>query len=120
MNIALWLLQTLLALHTLIGACWKWSNTAQSMPSLAALPQAAWRGLSVLELLCVLGLVLPSFTRLPAGLVPLAALCIAGEMLLFSALHLRAGVTPHAPMIYWLVVAALCACLAYGRHLHPV
>jgi len=50
-----------------------------------------------------------------AILAPVAAACIAAEMLLFTGLHLHSGNAEHGQMIYWLVVAALCASLAYGR-----
>ena len=38
MNILLWILQILLALHTAVGAIWKFSNPAQNLPSLSAIP----------------------------------------------------------------------------------
>jgi hypothetical protein len=39
MNILLWILQILLALHTAMGAVWKFSHSAeQTMPSLKAIP----------------------------------------------------------------------------------
>jgi hypothetical protein len=61
---------------------------------------------------------IPSFS-LPHGgmtvLAPIAATCIAAEMLLFSGLHLYSGVAEHGPVIYWLVVAAICAFIAFGR-----
>ena len=37
MNPTLWVLQSLLALHTAIGALWKFSNSEQAVPSLSAL-----------------------------------------------------------------------------------
>jgi hypothetical protein len=115
MNALLWVLQVLLALHTIMGAVWKLSNSEQTVPSLKAIPHGAWLALSVLELLCGLGLVLPALHKSLAILAPVAASCIAAEMLLFSGLHLRSRETNHGPMIYWLVVAALCAFVAYGR-----
>ena len=115
MNILLWVLQILLAVHTVIGAAWKFSNPAQTMPSLSAIPNEVWLGMSVVELLCALGLVLPIFYRPLASLVPLAAIVIAAEMLLFCALHIVSGDGSYGPMIYWLVVAAVCAFIAYGR-----
>lgn len=116
MNILLWVLQGLLALHTAIGAIWKFSHSAeQTMPSLSAIPQGVWLGMSGLELLFSLGLVLPAFYKPLARLIPLAATCIAAEMLLFCGLHLASGDANYGPMIYWLVVAALCALIAYGR-----
>lgn len=115
MNITLWILQILLAAHTAVGAVWKLSNSEQTVPSLSALPHGAWLGMSGVELLCALGLVLPLLYRPAAPLVPIAAVVIAAEMLLFCALHLASGDRNSGPMIYWLVVAAVCAFIAYGR-----
>ena len=115
MNILLWVLQILLALHTAMGAVWKFSNSEQTVPSLKAIPHGVWLGLSVFELLCSLCLILPAFNKPLAILVPIAAVCIAAEMLLFSGVHLYSGDANHGPMIYWLVVAAVCAFIAYGR-----
>jgi len=115
MNIALWVVQVLLAAHTVTGAVWKFSNSEQTVPSLSALPHSVWLGLSVVELLCALGLVLPALNKGMAFLVPVAAIVIAAEMLLFCGLHLASGDPNHGQMIYWLVVAAICAFVAYGR-----
>ena len=46
MNILLWVLQILLALHTAMGAVWKFSNSEQTVPSLKAIPHGAWLTLS--------------------------------------------------------------------------
>lgn len=115
MNIFLWVLQILLALHTAIGAVWKFSNSEQTMPSLSAIPHGAWLAMSVVELLCSVALVIPAFYKPLAVLAPVAAVCIAAEMLLFSGLHISSGDANYGPMIYWLVVAAICAFIAYGR-----
>jgi hypothetical protein len=116
MNILLWVLQILLALHTVMGAVWKFSHSAeQTMPSLKAIPHGVWLAMSVFELLCSLALILPAFNKPLAILAPIAAACIAAEMLLFSGLHIYSGDANYGPMIYWLVVAALCAFVAYGR-----
>jgi hypothetical protein len=116
MNIFLWVLQVLLAVHTAIGAVWKFSNSAeQTMPSLGAIPNGAWLAMSVIELLCALGLVLPAFNKSLGLLAPIAAILIAAEMLLFCVLHISSGDSSYGPMIYWLVVAAICAFVAYGR-----
>ena len=48
-------------------------------------------------------------------LAPIAAACIATEMQLFSGLHMYSGDANYGHMIYWLVVAATCAFIAYGR-----
>ena len=115
MNILLWVLQILLALHTIMGAVWKFSNSEQTVASLKALPHRVWLAMSVFELLFTLGLILPAFNKPLAILAPIAAACIAAEMVLFSGLHIYSGDANYGPMIYWLVVAAICAFIAYGR-----
>ncbi|HTV67160.1 MAG TPA: DoxX family protein, partial [Rhizobiaceae bacterium] len=78
MNILLWVLQILLALHTVTGAVWKFFNPAQAaVPSLAAIPPSAWLGLSVIEILCAIGLVFPFFYKPLGYLAPIAAIVIA-------------------------------------------
>ena len=115
MNILLWVLQILLALHTTMGAVWKFSNSEQTVPSLKAIPHGVWLAMSVVELLCSLSLIVPAFNQSLAILAPIAAACIAAEMLLFCGLHIYSGDANYNPMIYWLVVAAICAFIAYGR-----
>ncbi len=115
MNILLWVLQGLLALHTAMGAVWKFSNSEQAVPSLNAIPHGVWLAMGVVELLCCLGLILPAVYRAAAILAPLAAACIALEMLVFCGLHLSSGDPNHGQLVYWLVVAALCAFIGYGR-----
>lgn len=116
MNILLWVFQVLLALHTAIGAVWKFSNSAeQTMPTLKAIPNGVWRTMSIIELLCSLALILPVFNKPLAILAPIAAVCIAGEMLFFSGLHVSSGDKNYSPLIYWLAVAAISAFIAYGR-----
>lgn len=115
MNVLLWIFQILLAFHTAMGAIWKFSNSAQSVPSLASIPHWVWLAMSVLELLWSLGLVFPAFHKPLAFLAPIAAICVAAEMLVFCSVHLFSGATNHSHMIYWLVVAAISAFIAYGR-----
>jgi hypothetical protein len=114
-NVFLWVLQILLAIHTGAGAMWKLSNSEQTVPSLSALPHGAWLALMVFELLCILGLLLPAVRKRMAIAAPLAAVGIAAEMLLFCGVHLASGDRNSSPMLYWLVVAAVCAIVAYGR-----
>jgi hypothetical protein len=115
MNIFFWILQVLLALHTLMGAVWKFSNSEATVASLAVIPHFLWLGLAGLEILCSLALIAPAVKKSLGKLVPLAALVIAAEMLLFSALHFSSGIEDRSPITYWMVVAAVCAFLAYGR-----
>lgn len=115
MNILLWVLQSLLAVHTAMGAVWKFSNSEQTVPSLKAIPHGVWLAMSDVELLCVVALILPAFYKPSGILAPIAATFIAVEMLLFCGLHLSSGETNHGEMIYWIVVALFCAFIAYGR-----
>jgi hypothetical protein len=115
MNILLWVLQILLALHTVMGAVWKFFNSEQTVPSLSAIPHGVWLAMSAFEIACALCLILPAFNKPLAKLAPIAALGIAAEMLLFCAVHLYSGDPDYSPMVYWLVVAATCAFIAYGR-----
>jgi hypothetical protein len=115
MNILLWTLQILLALHTIMGAIWKYSNSEQSVASLKAIPHGLWLGLGIVELACAAGLVLPLLVKSMGGLAPIAALVIAAEMALFCVVHLISGDPNRGQLVYWLVVAAVCAFIAYGR-----
>ena len=115
MNIVLWVLQILLALHTLVGAVWKFRSSDRVVPSLREIPRKVWLGLSSFEILCSLGLVFPMVAAPLAMIVPLAAAGVGAEMLLLCGVHLRSGATRHGPMVYWLVVAALCAVIIVGR-----
>lgn len=115
MNFFLWILQFLLAMHTVAGAVWKFSNSEQTVPSLKAIPHGLWLAMSVIELLFSLGLVLPAFKKSLAILAPVAATCIAVEMLFLCGLHLYSGDPNYSHPIYWLVVAVICAFIAVGR-----
>ncbi|MCO6045232.1 DoxX family protein [Aeoliella sp. ICT_H6.2] len=116
MNMLLWVLQILLALHTAMGAVWKFSHSAeQTMPSLKAIPSGVWLAMGIAEMVISVCLVLPAFYRPLSFLIPVAAVCIAAEMVIFCVLHLRSGATASGPLAYWLVVAALCLLVASGR-----
>ena len=116
MNILLWILQIILALHTIAGALWKFSQpVGKAVPSLAAIPQGLWVALGVIELLVGAALVVPAVNKAWAGLVPLAALFIVAEMLLFTIVHLASGNKFNGQPVYWLVVALVAAFIAYGR-----
>jgi hypothetical protein len=98
MNILLWVLQILLALHTTMGAVWKFSNSERTVPSLKAIPHGVWLAMSVFDLLWSVALILPALNKPLAILAPIAAACIAAEMLLFlrgACLFRLRGVRPH-------------------------
>ena len=116
MNIVLWILQVLLALHTLMGAVWKFSKTAgESMPSLQAIPNGIWQTMGVLEIIVALAFVIPATYRPLAIAAPLAAGFVILEMLLFCGVQLSSGTGYLGSLVYWLVVAGVCGFIAYGR-----
>lgn len=121
MNALLWIFQILLALHTIMGAVWKFTNPSQSVSSLSLIPHWAWITMSCLELLCGLGLILPVFIRRLGILAPISATYVLAEMLLFCGLFISSGASSYGHLIYWLVVAVISAFVAYGRFvLKPV
>ncbi len=116
MNILLWVLQVLMALHTGLGAAWKFTKTAEETnPSLAMIPYGIWIALAVIELLCAMGLVIPGYLKRYTSLTSISALVIVFEMLSFCALSVFSGSMDYASITYWLVVAAICAFIAFGR-----
>ena len=115
MNLFVWVLQILLALHTVMGAVWKFSNSEQMVPSLKAIPHEAWLAMSVVEVVCALCLILPALRKRMAKLAPLGAAGIAAEMLLFTALTIFSAEPDYGHVTYWLAVVAVCAFVAYGR-----
>lgn len=122
MNVLLWILQVILALHTAAGAAFKVTHSPeQTMPSLKPIPSGVWSVMMVVELVCAVCLVVPAFSKRLGFLVPLAATYLILEMLAFSGLHLRSGAKSYGSIGYWLVVAAVCAFVAYGRRvLRPI
>lgn len=115
MNIFLWVLQVVFALHTLMGAFWKFTNSEQAVPSLTAIPPFIWMALIAVEFIAAAGLVLPLINKKLGKLVPIAAGIIAAEMIFFSIVHLATGNGITGEVIYWLVVAGFCSFIAYGR-----
>lgn len=114
MNTTLWILQVLLALHTLMGAIWKFSNTEASA-SLKAIPHPVWQSLIVIEVLCAVGFVLPAIVKKAGFLTPIAAVIILAEMLFYCLMHFVSGEGSSGQVIYWLMVAVICGFVAYGR-----
>jgi len=114
-NIFLWVLQVLMALHTAMGCVWKFSNSEQSVPTLKAIPHGVWLGLGVVELVAAILLLLPALNTPLSKLAPYAASFVVAEMLIFTIVHFASGSTEKGSPIYWLVVAAICGFLAYGR-----
>src|SRR5947209_15319284 len=91
MNILLWVLQILAGL--LYGASgvmkvFLFDKVSADVPSFGALPRPAWAALGILELVCTVGLVVPSAVRWHPGLIVAAAASLALESLVFVAVHI--------------------------------
>lgn len=111
MHIVLIVLQVLLALHTLMGAVWKFTNTIDAVPTLRAMGNGVWRVLGVVELVLVAALTLPIFVDALGWAVALGAFGVVAEMFAFCGVHLASGSKERGPLTYWLVVAVLAAVL---------
>jgi hypothetical protein len=115
MNIFLWVLQVLLALHTTSGAIWKFSNSSQDVPSLSVIPHGVWLSLSIIELACALCLIVPAVSKRLSVLAPAAAFFVAAEMLMYCVLDIFSAEPDYGHIMYWGVVAVFSAFIAYGR-----
>jgi uncharacterized membrane protein len=116
MNILLWILQCFAALVYGASGVMKvfmFDKVSVDVPSFGALPKKAWMALGVLELICVLGLIVPSVLRWHPRLTVVAATILALESLLFLWVHVKYEEV--GPMIMVVVLGLLMAFIAYGR-----
>lgn len=116
MNILLWLLQILTAvLYTMSGVMkiFMFDKISVDQPSFAALPREAWMALGIVELICVVGLIVPSALRWHPKLTVLAATVLAIEALVFIWVHVKSHET--TPLIMSAVLGLVMAFIAYGR-----
>jgi uncharacterized membrane protein YphA (DoxX/SURF4 family) len=95
MNVAVWVLQVLLALAFLVAGLMKSTQPRQrlatSMGWVEDFSDNTVRTIGVLELLAGIGLLLPAVTGVATMLVPLAAVGLALLMLLAALTHRRRG-----------------------------
>ena len=77
------------------------------------MPRQAWMALGILELICVVGLIVPSAMHWHPRLTVLAATLLAVESLLFVWVHATYGETGSIVMV--VVLGLLMAFIAYGR-----
>ena len=113
MNVALWIVQGLLAALFLFAGGAKLVLPLDQMVGPVALPGWFFRLLGVAEVLGALGLVLPGLLRIRPGLTPLAAAGLVIIMIGATVITLVGGMVAVALMD--LVVALLAAFVAYGR-----
>jgi DoxX-like family len=113
MNIALWIVQVLLALLFLFAGGTKLVLPIAEMTKQTAMPGLFLRFLGVAEVLGALGLILPGLLRIRPGLTPLAAAGLLIIMIGATVLTLASGGVAAALMP--LVTGLLSAFVAYGR-----
>ncbi len=111
MNIFLWILQFLLAFHTITGAIWKFSNSVMTLP----IPRELWLGLSIVEIAASFALIAPLFNKKWGKWPAYAAAFVASEMVVYSALNYFSQFKDMGSIQYWLVVAAISGFIAYAR-----
>ncbi len=109
LNALLWILQIVAAL--IYGASgvmkvFMFDKISKDVKSFGALPQKIWTALGILELVCIVGLVVPALTVA-------AALVLAAESLLFIWVHIKYHET--GSIIMSAVLGLLMAFIAYGR-----
>jgi len=113
MNLALWILQTLLALIFLWAGGMKLVLPIEEMTKQVPLPGLFLRFIALCEVLGAIGLILPGLLRIRPGLTPLAAAGLVIIMIGATVLTLLTG--DIAMALIPLVVGILAAFVAYGR-----
>jgi hypothetical protein len=116
MDILLWVLQVLAAL--LYGASgvmkvFMFDSVSKDVRSFQALPRGVWAALGILELVCVVGLIVPAAFRRPPSLTVVAATVLAVESLVFIGVHVKYREV--TPILLSAVLGLFMAFVAYGR-----
>ncbi|MEZ4457640.1 MAG: DoxX family protein [Gemmatimonadales bacterium] len=116
MNILLWVLQAAAALLYAASGVMKvfmFDKIKNEVPSFGALPRQAWAALGILELVCVVGLIVPGAIRWQPVLTVVAATTLAVESLVFIGVHLKYRETGSIVMSG--ALGLVMAFVAYGR-----
>lgn len=112
----LWIFQSLAAL--LYGASgvmkvFLLEKISSDVPSFGALPRQAWVALGLVELVCVVGLIVPGAFNWHPTLTTVAATILAIESLVFIGVHVKYRETTSTIMSA--VLGLVMAFVAYGR-----
>ena len=116
MNVALWVLQVLAALAYGASGVMKvcmFDEISKDVRAFDALPRGAWLALGIVELVCVIGLILPAAFDWYPRLTILAAAVLAIESLVFIGVHVKYGEIGTIIMVS--ALGLLMAFIAYGR-----
>ncbi len=119
MNNALWIVQILLALMFTATGLVKLTQPREKMLRhvrwVAGFPTASIRLIGFLELLAVIGLILPSLTHIMVWLTPLAAVGLVLTMIGAAIVHMRYAEYPNIiPNVVLLILAAFVAYERFG------
>jgi uncharacterized membrane protein YphA (DoxX/SURF4 family) len=112
-NVALWVLQSVLALLFLFAGVVKLVSPAAALAAQSHLPGEFMKFIGVAETLGALGLVLPGMTRIAVGLTRLAAIGL--QIIMVGAVVVTLIQGPAAGAIVPLIVGLLCAVVAQRR-----
>lgn len=116
MNILLWVLQIVAALlygGSGIMKIFMFDRISGDVPSFGALPREAWRALGIVELVCVVGLIVPAAVPWRPTLTVIAAAVLALESLVFIGVHAKYGEI--GSIVMSAVLGLVMAFIAYGR-----
>jgi hypothetical protein len=113
MNVALWIVQGLLAALFLFAGGMKLVLPLEDLKGPVEVPGPFLRFIGVAEVLGAIGLILPSLLRIRPGLTPLAAAGLV--IIMIGATGLTLAVGQVGPALISLVVGLLAAFVAYGR-----
>jgi hypothetical protein len=116
MNILLWVLQGLAALMYLASGVMKvfmFDKVSHDVPSFGALPREVWKAFGILELVCMVGLIVPDALHWQPMLTVVAATALTIESIVFVWVH--AKYREMTPIIMSAVLGLLMAFIAYGR-----
>jgi putative oxidoreductase len=122
LNIALWVLQVLLAAVFLMAGLTKLTSPMAQLSSMMAwttsVPELMVRFIALAEVLGAIGLLLPSLTKIQPSLTPIAALGLSAVMALAVLFHITRG--EFGMMLPSLILGALSAFVAWGRRQVPI
>ncbi len=123
MNIALWVVQILLAV-AFVGAAithiTRRERPGKGMEWMLAVPKSLLTTIGVLEILGAIGLILPAATKILPTLTPIAGVALALLMVFAAIFHARRPGEMHN-LVFNVVLGALAAFVAYGRFiLEPI
>ena len=116
MNILLWVLQVLAAVVYGASGSMKvftFDRISEQVRSFDALPREVWMALGIVELVCMVGLIVPAAFHWRPALTVAAATVLALESLVFIGVH--AKYREITPIVMSGVLGLLMAFIAYGR-----